>query len=779
VRGVRPETVVGTLATPVLLTTLSVTAGLGVAGWVVGLAAGWGTTALLAVVRARLPHPAMQPADWITLSRALLAAGVAGLVADSLHGSVPVAALVVLASLALVLDAVDGQVARHTGTATALGARFDGEVDAFLILLLSIEVSRTYGAWVLLIGAARYALLVAGWALPWLAAPLPPRYWGKVVAAVQGIVLTVAASGLLPRMVGMIAVGVALVLLLESFGRNIVWLYRTGAGPRTRVTLRRATAVVAAAIVWAVLVAPDRLDRLTPAAFTRIPIEGLALVAVALLLPARWRRVVAAAAGVMFGLLTVVKILNMGFYQELGRPFDPVLDRGNLGSAIGVVRDSIGSAATNTLLVGLGLGLVMVVAVVTASAVRVTTVAARHRRDTARGVAALSVVWAVCAATSLQLAPGAPLASTTTAGIAVAQVRAAQAAVRDQQRFESTIHAPDRYAHTPTPDLLTGLRGKDVLIVFVESYGQVAVQGTSFSPGVNAVLHSGTTMLAKAGYNARSAFLESPTFGGISWLAHSTLQSGLWVNNQQRYNQLVRSDRLTLTNAFSKAGWRTVSDIPSDELPWPDGPGFYHYDQLYDRRNVGYQGPRFSYASMPDQYTLAAFQRLELVPEHRPVMAEIDLVSSHTPWTPLPRMVPWNEVGDGSIFDGMPDQGLSPSVAWRDGGTVRRLYGQSIQYCLQALASWIARLHDDNLVVVMLGDHQPNTTVSGPGANHLVPVSVIAHDPAVLARIAPWNWQPGLLPSPIAPIWAMDAFRDRFFDAFNTPPPARAHRPAR
>jgi hypothetical protein len=234
------------------------------------------------------------------------------------------------------------------------------------------------------------------------------------------------------------------------------------------------------------------------------------------------------------------------------------------------------------------------------------------------------------------------------------------------------------------------------------------------------------------------------------------------VDNQQRYNQLVKSYRLTLTNAFSKAGWRTVSDIPSDELPWPQGPGFYHYDQLYDRRNVGCHGPTFSYASMPDQYTLAAFQRLELSAAHRPLMAEIDLVSSHTPWTPLPTTVPWNELGDGSIFDAMPAQGLSPSAAWRHTGTVRRLYGQSIQYPVRVLASWIARLHDDNLVVVMLGDHQPNTTVSGPGANHLVPVSIVAHDPAVLgphrpmalaARIAAQPNRPdlgyGRLPRPL------------------------------
>ena len=149
-----------------------------------------------------------------------------------------VTALVTLAVVALVLDAVDGQVARRTGTTTPLGARLDGEVDAFLILLLSIAVSRHYGSWVLVIGAARYVLLLAGWLIPWLAAPLPPRYWRKVVAAVQGIVLTVAVSGVLDRAAGMIAVAAALLLLAESFGRDVIWLYRTGAGPRTRRALR-------------------------------------------------------------------------------------------------------------------------------------------------------------------------------------------------------------------------------------------------------------------------------------------------------------------------------------------------------------------------------------------------------------------------------------------------------------------------------------------------------------------------------------------------------------
>jgi phosphatidylglycerophosphate synthase len=765
--AIRLATIVGMLATAALLGVVSATAGLGIAGWIAGLATGSAATALLATARMRSDHPVMLPADWVTLTRALLIAGVAGLVADSFGRPVSITALVTLSTVALVLDAVDGQVARRTGTATPLGARIDGEVDAFLILLLSIAVSRDYGSWVLAIGAARYALLLAGWLIPWLAAPLPPRYWRKVVTAVQGIVLTVAASGRLDRLAGMIAVAAALLLLAESFGRDVIWLYRTGAGPRTRRALRLAITVLSVMLVWGVLVAPDRVFQLTPAAFVRIPVEGLALVAVAVVLPAWPRRIVAAVAGILFGLIILVKILNMEFYAQIGRAFNPVLDWGDISPAIGVVRDAIGATLTNIALAALWLGLILVIGSVTASAIHITTVAARHRRAAVRGLAALTAVWALCAGLSLQLVQGSPVASTSAAGLVVTQVRGTQAALRDQRPFEQALHGFDPEAMVPASDLLTGLRGKDVIIVFVESYGQVAVQGTSFSPGVDAVLRRSTASLARGGWSTQSAWLTSPTFGGISWLAHSTLQSGLWVDTVKRYAQLTGSRRFTLTDAFGKAGWRTVSDVPSNDYYWPSGTSFYHYDKLYDRRDVGYHGPTFSYASMPDEYTLAAFQRLELTPGHKPVMAEIDLVSSHIPWAPLPAMVPWNKVGNGSIFDPMPARSESAITVWRNVNTVRQFYGQSIQYSMQTLTSWVTELNDPNLVLILLGDHQPSVTVSGDMANHEVPISIVARDPSVFRQVASWRWQDGLLPGPSAPLEPMDAFRNQFLGAFS------------
>jgi hypothetical protein len=281
------------------------------------------------------------------------------------------------------------------------------------------------------------------------------------------------------------------------------------------------------------------------------------------------------------------------------------------------------------------------------------------------------------------------------------------------------------------------------------------------------VLDAGTEKLRAAGFSSQSGWLTSPTFGGISWLAHSTLQSGLWIDNQQRYNQLVGGDRFTLSDAFKRAGWRTVADVPSNEKDWPEGSSFYHYDQIYDARNVGYAGPRFSYAAMPDQYIFSAFQRMELAkPTRVPVMAEIDLVSSHTPWAPLPQLIDWNKVGDGSIFDNMPAQGRSAAAVWRDPSQVRAAYGQSIEYSLNTLISFVQHYHDKDLVLVVLGDHQPATIVTGQGASHDVPITIIAHDPATMDQISSWGWQDGMRPGPNAPVWPMDAFRDRFLTAF-------------
>jgi hypothetical protein len=395
---------------------------------------------------------------------------------------------------------------------------------------------------------------------------------------------------------------------------------------------------------------------------------------------------------------------------------------------------------------------------------RLTRVAAGHRDWALRATAVLGVVWV-----ALRVV-GAPVASTSAAALAVDEVQAVRSGLRAHEILAREIPR-DRFRATPGDRLLTGLRGKDVLLLFVESYGRVAVQGSSFSPRIDSVLDTGTAQLRAAGFSSRSAFLASSTFGGLSWLAHSTLQSGIRIGTQRGYNQLVKSHRLTLSGAFKRAGWRTVSEDPANKRTWPEGSDFYRYDKIYDRRNVGYRGPGFGLPPMPDQYVLEALQRLELGKRDRPpLFAEVDLISSHAPWTRIPRLIPWADVGDGSIFHRVGVEESTRAALFGDSKRARAAYGHSIEYTMSAIASFVQHYGNDKTVVVLLGDHQPATIVTGQGASHDVPISIIAHDPKVIDQIAGWGWQDGLRPSPQAPVWPMEAFRDRFLGAFGSTP---------
>ena len=219
--------VIGFLGVLVVLGSVQRVVELGAAGWTVGLVSGAIINVLLARGLVSRGRVGLGPADRVTLTRAVLACGVAALTVTGFHRPVPLALLVALSSTALALDAVDGRVARRTGTASRLGARFDMETDAFLILVLSVHVSREFGWWVLAGGAARYALIVAAWGAAWLRRQMPPRRWRKVVAGLQGVALTVAAAQLLEPGLATTLLVAALALLASSFATEIASLCLT------------------------------------------------------------------------------------------------------------------------------------------------------------------------------------------------------------------------------------------------------------------------------------------------------------------------------------------------------------------------------------------------------------------------------------------------------------------------------------------------------------------------------------------------------------------------
>ncbi len=759
--------VAGLVGSLLLLAVLAGTVGLGGAGWLVGLASGLTLNAALARALWRDPSARLGPAGWVTLIRGTLAVGVAALTAASFERDVAVATLVTLACVALALDFVDGWLARRTATESPLGAKLDGEVDAFLILVLSIDVATSAGVWVLAIGLARYAFLAAGWVLPWMRAPLPRRDWRKTVTASQGIALVIAAAGVLPLGVSRLLLAIALAMLAESFGRDVWWLWRhRDAAPAPSAAARdrhpAATVVltlVAFLVVWAALVFPIQPWLLTPGSFVRLPLEGLVVVGLAVALPSRARRFVPWVVGPLLGVLVLLKLFDLGFFIAFDRPFNPVEDWTYFSIGVATVRDTFGGrdadlAVAAAVVIGL-----FAIAVPTLAVGQLTRVGARHQRPWLRTVVVLAAVWVLFRAVGPEVS-GAGIASVSAARLAVNEVHAVRADLRDQARFRALIDRKDPFLATPRSRLLKGLRGKDVLLVFVESYGQMAVQGTSFSPEIDAIVEAGTRALQARGFSSRSGWLTSSTFGGGSWLAHGTLESGTWINSPSRYSALIHSKRLTLPAAFRRAGWRTVADVPSTHGPWPEGKSFYGYEKVWDRDNLGYHGPRYGFSAMPDQYTFEALQKLELgKPNRPPIFAEIDTTSSHEPWTRIPPLTSWNQLGNGSIFNRLPIDraGLTDT---------QQGYATSIQYSLRVLYSFIERYGNKNTVLIVLGDHQPSRVIGGqPG--HEVPTTIIAHDPNVISRLSSWDWTNGMLPSPTAPVWQMSAFRDNFFKAFD------------
>ncbi|MCC2031076.1 CDP-alcohol phosphatidyltransferase [Microbacterium allomyrinae] len=525
------------------------------------------------------------------------------------------------------------------------------------------------------------------------------------------------------------------------------------------------TLLAGATLLVAPLV-PGALSRESPQEFLGIPVESVIIVLLLLIVVRAPLQVLAAAVfGAVVLAAVLVSSLDLAFRETIDRPFNAAEDGGALVDAFGVVQNALGAVGATTVLAGVGALVVAFGAVVALAALRVGRRLSQRRRGRA-AVAVVATVWIVCSLVDAQLVSGAPVAASRTGDTLVASSARVVASMQEQRAFERALTSSDPLDDMPRARLLTGLAGKDVVVAFVESYGRVAVQPSPFTDGIARTLDEGETTLTRHGFAARSAFLSSPTFGGVSWLAHATLQSGVWVDSPRKYDRLLSQDRTTLTSVFERAGWRTMAVVPSNERGWEAGESFYGFDTILDARSMGYRGPAFGYARMPDQYTWKVFHDHASDNGSGPLMTEIDFVSSHTPWTPLPRMVSWSDLGDGSVFAPQA-AGESALAAWSDPERVRALYAESVEYSLAAMFSYLETFGHDDLVLIVLGDHQPARIVSGPRADHDVPITIIAKDGAIFESIQAWGWEEGVRPSEVAPVWRMDEFRDRFVDAFS------------
>lgn len=517
--------------------------------------------------------------------------------------------------------------------------------------------------------------------------------------------------------------------------------------------------LAAIGFVFLAMVIPNRITWLDAMSLAYLPVE-IFILGLALLVPGGAGRALRAVLAVLLAAGVVFRVADMVAFQVFSRPFNPVFDTYLLAFGFDFLKSSfgiVGALVAAFVATGLAAAIILLAFFVLARLHRVVRSAPK-----VAGSAMLAglVIWG-----GLSVA-GWPRASRYFYDQFAMHVTSTFTSIADLRDFKAIVNI-DAYASVPGDTLFGALRGKDVLVVFIESYGRTLVDKAEYAELFRPSLQAATQELSDAGYLSRSAFLTSPTVGGISWLAHGTALSGLWIDSQVRYDSLMMSDRPSLVRLFQRAGWRTVGVMPAISLAWPEG-DYFGYDQLYTAPDLDYRGAPYNYVTMPDQFTLSQFQKFERNAQQRePIMAEIALLSSHAPWTPVPTLISWDDVGDGSVFSEEALSGDSAEVVWQDRDRVLKQFRECIEYVIDSLVSFTTTFGSEDLVVLILGDHQPMPYVTDNTENRDVPIHLIARDPAVMKAIEDWQWTEGMLPADDAPVWRMDTIRDRFIEAFS------------
>jgi phosphatidylglycerophosphate synthase len=352
-------------------------------------------------------------------------------------------------------------------------------------------------------------------------------------------------------------------------------------------------------------------------------------------------------------------------------------------------------------------------------------------------------------------------------------------------------------APTVTETALDGVLGAQVIILFAEAYGAVTFDRPALAAALAPAREELAAALAATGRGVVSARVRSPTFAGVSKLAHASFLTGIEVRDYDAYSQLLDEQGETLVHRFARAGYRTLAVMPGLKYEgWPEAT-YYGFDAVLDAQALDYHGPDFGWWRIPDQFTLARLDATEFAKANGtgiataaspgtgvghslgpgpgivtatgtgtgagrgadagagnlinpPRLIVLGNISTHAPFHPPPPYQPdWNRLLTVEPFGPVP-----PITDQEDEAPVRQAlladpagaYARTFDYFLRVLAGWL-RLRDDlDLVLLIIGDHQPLAAVSGEGANWEVPVHLITARPALREAFLAAGFVPGLDP---------------------------------
>lgn len=538
--------------------------------------------------------------------------------------------------------------------------------------------------------------------------------------------------------------------------------------PDRRQKLAKAGVLVLAAVVFhLVLIQPNHPAAMTWGAFLLVPLELPAVLFGLLALgTGRFSHIARAVLVLVLAVLVVWKVADAVMFAALSRGFNPLTDVSLVGAFVNLITGTFGVGLAILAMVA---SVVLTIAIVTllwwASGVWAGVLRTGWRRALAGIVAALSVGVVIADIGDRMGRWGLPVnlpGTAFTARLGVERVGLIRETVTNIRNFRTAVQTDVFHDQTGLLDLID----RDVFIIFVESYGRTSFDTPQYADLHLQTLRAAQNDLERRGFSMASTFLDSPTRGGQSWLAHSTFANGLWITDQSSYGAVLSSGRQTLFHIARTAGFHTVAVMPQITLAWPESQTM-GFDTILAAADLGYKGLAFNWVTMPDQFTFAALDRyLETARGDEPVFVQVALGSSHAPWVPVPEVIPWEDLGDGTVFNPLVEASDTPETVWKDHDRVRTQYGLAVDYALQTTFSYVARNAADAPLFFVIGDHQaagfialderPDVPIHVIGPKHLV--DLIADD----------AYHSGLIPPPETPVSSMMDMRANLLQSFSS-----------